>query len=302
MTDPSSQPGGGRSAATAGPGRVGRDGPTVSPGPGRAGRPRAARGRGPARCRSRSRPASIRDSSRSRSLGVEHGQPRAGDRAVVGLLDHDVPVGVRRDLRQVGHHQHLGVARQLGQPAARPRPPRRRRRRRRPRRRRTSAPGWCRPARPRAPASPGTARRPRRPCSAGAARSRCWRRAGTRPRRRPTGRSAATAPPPRSGLAARRRSGRRLLGLADLDLEPGVRHREQRQLRGDLVAEPRGRLRPGRGQRGRRPSPSSRAQRRRCAARSSSIRSSVSSRSSSRVAERSATRPAPRRWCRRTCG
>ena len=87
------------------PRRAGR----ISPARGPAGRRRAARGRGPARCRTPPCPASIRDSSRSRSSASRTVRPGGGDRAVAGLLDHDVPVGVRRDLGQVGDHQHLGV-------------------------------------------------------------------------------------------------------------------------------------------------------------------------------------------------
>ena len=73
----------------------------------------------------------------------------------------------------------------------------------------------------------------------------------------------------------------------DLDGEPGVRHRQQRQLGGDLLAEPAGGLGARGRQRGAPPPPRSRRSTS-CSARSSSIRSSVWSRSSSRVAERSA--------------
>ena len=94
--------------------------------------------------------------------------PLVGDRAVVGLPHHQVLVGERGHLRQVGDHDHLGAAGQPGQPAAdldrRP----------------AADPGVdlvehqrrhrvaCRRGRPRAPASPGTARRRRRPSAAGA--------------------------------------------------------------------------------------------------------------------------------------
>ena len=48
---------------------------------------------------------------------VEHHHPAAGDRAVVGLRDHQVLVGERGHLRQVGDDDHLGAAGQRGQPA-----------------------------------------------------------------------------------------------------------------------------------------------------------------------------------------
>ena len=232
-------------------------------------------------------PASIRDSSRSRASSSRTVTPRAGHRAVAGLLDQDVPVGERRHLRQVGDHQHLGGPGQPRQPPADLDRGARRRRRRRPRRRRTSAPGWCRPAPPRAPASPGTARRRRRPCAAAGAREPVLAASristSSTPRRVP---QPALADPERA--AARRGRSRRLgVVLGDRDLEPGVRHRQQRQLGGDLGGEPAGGL--GRGRRTASAATSASSARSDCcSARSASIRSSVPSRSSSRVAEASA--------------
>ncbi len=69
---------------------------------------RAARGRAPARCRSRPGPPSSGTARRSRWASSRTVRPELVHRAVARLLDDDVPVGVRRDLRQVGDDQHLG--------------------------------------------------------------------------------------------------------------------------------------------------------------------------------------------------
>ena len=154
--------------------------------------PRAARGRGPGRCRSRpGRPASG-DSSRSRPSSSSVVSPEL---VTEPSLDFSTTTCRSAYAATCGRWVTTSTwaVRASGPAGGRPRPRPLRRPRRRPRRRRTSAPGWCRPATPRAPASPGTAHRRRRPCAAVAARSRCWRRAGTRPRRRRTGPGATVA-------------------------------------------------------------------------------------------------------------
>ena len=193
MTAPWCQPGRARDASAGR--RVSRSA--------RAGRAaRAARGRGRGRCRTpRRRRASATARARGRRRRAQS-RPEVVTVPSLDLCDHDVAVGVRRDLGQVGDHQHLRGAGQPRPAGARPRWPPCRRRRRRPRRRRTSGRGRSRRGPPRAPASPGTAHRRRRPCAAGGRRRRCWRRAGTRRRRR---RARRRAPSGRRPAAAVRR-------------------------------------------------------------------------------------------------
>ena len=77
---------------------------------------RRARGRSRSRSRRASGPVRPRDRRRRRSrtsLAVTRGSVRSRR-----LVDDDVPVGERRDLGQVGHHEHLVVAGQPGQPPA----------------------------------------------------------------------------------------------------------------------------------------------------------------------------------------
>ena len=86
-----------------------------------------------------STPAIIRASSREPLLTLERVHAAGGDVPVAGLADHEVPVGVGSDLRQVGHDDDLGVLGERGQPGADVEGGRCPRPRRRPRRRRTWA-------------------------------------------------------------------------------------------------------------------------------------------------------------------
>ena len=68
--------------------------------------------------RDSSRPASMRDSSCTRPAPSSRARRSRSTRAVLGLGHHQVPVGERRDLRQVGHDEHLRGLGQPGQPPA----------------------------------------------------------------------------------------------------------------------------------------------------------------------------------------
>ena len=141
-------------------------------------------------------------------------QTTGGDRAVVALQHHDVPVGERGDLGQVGDHEHLGrsasrasrstdLDRGLAADAGVDLVEHERRHR-----------DACRPGPPRAPASPGTAHHRMRPCAAGAgapglAASR------TRPRRRRTDRAAVSCTSTRQLSACGIASPRQLVGHRD---------------------------------------------------------------------------------------
>ena len=73
----------------------------------RASQRRPSRRREPARaCRAELRPSSAPARA---AASTSTARPLRGDVAVVGLAHHQVPVGERRDLRQVGDDDHLGV-------------------------------------------------------------------------------------------------------------------------------------------------------------------------------------------------
>ena len=239
---------------------------------------------------------------RSRARVVEHGQPGAGHRAVAGLLDQDVPVGVRRHLRQVGHHQHLGGAGQLGQPPARPRPPRL----------------------PPTPASTSSKTNVGTGLVPASATSRASITRDSSPPEAPLCSGRGSEPV----LAASRNStsstplavcrSQRLPTRSGLPLGGGSpgggsascwvtvissrasRHGQQRQLGGDLAGEPRRRLAAGARQASARPR---RARRAATAARPAAPRSARRCRRGRAAGPpRSRPRRAPRRRSRRTCG
>ena len=89
---------------------------------------RAARRRGGGRGRSRRRPASIRDSSATRCVAVDHASALAPPcappcRSFHGLLHHDLRAGERRHLREVRDAEHLVPRAERLPGAARPRRP-----------------------------------------------------------------------------------------------------------------------------------------------------------------------------------
>ena len=173
------------------------------------------------------RPASIRDSSRTRPVAVERGHAAARD-GPSRLRDHEVVVGEGRDLRQVGHDEDLRGPGQPGQPpptstAARPPTP-------------ASTSSNTNVGTGSAPAKhdldrehdPATAHRRTRPCASGRAGRPGARPAAARPRRRRAGRTRAVARRPSSPPASSRR---------DLHGHVRLRHGQRDELGGDRRAE-----------------------------------------------------------------